>query len=407
MSTGDLKNSGPLFRTSGLLKGKKSRKRASTGKLINAHYIEMEYLLDRVENSTTHYQVLGVDRTATNEKIILAYHKSVAVLHHPYYKVRAAVPDDILERIDSSFKKISEAFSVLTHSGLRNEYDRSLLRKVIVPIPVDESAPAREILKQEHSPVGAQQQPTYESAQMAAGHVSTSEKPVFWKAADKSPEANRRRCERFKLTVPTLVAGYDRAGGKWQEVARTIDVGRLGVAIRLKKRVRHGSVVHVTLPLPTKLRSHGFSEPGYNMYAIVRRVEPVKDGMRVVGLEFLGKRPPTGYLYQPWAMFRTDNWNGNERRRESRYDLAEQVVIEYFDESMRAISREATITENISRSGARVIVRRAPAEFEMVKVVSAKHRFQGFASVRNQYVGKDNLERLCLQFAETKWPIES
>src|SRR5215210_666759 len=163
MSISDLTNSGPLFRTSGLLKGKKSRKQASTGKLINAHYIEMEYLLDRVEHSTTHYQVLGVDRTTTNEKIILAYHKSVAVMHHPYYKVRAAVPDDILERIDSVFKKISEAFSVLTHHGLRNEYDRSLLRKIFVPIPVDDLTPTKATPKQLLSSDAAQEQPSYES----------------------------------------------------------------------------------------------------------------------------------------------------------------------------------------------------------------------------------------------------
>ena len=64
----------------------------------------------------------------------------------------------------------------------------------------------------------------------------------------------------------------------------------------MRKRLTHGSVVHVTLPLPTKLRSHGFSEAGYNMYAIVRRVEPLADGFRITGLEFIGATPPADYL---------------------------------------------------------------------------------------------------------------
>ena len=78
--------------------------------------------------------------------------------------------------------------------------------------------------------------------------------------------------------VKSCVAGYGNAGGKWQEIARTIDVSRMGVAVRMRNRVNVGLVVHVTLPLPAKLRSHGFSEPGYNMYAIVRRIEPPVEG---------------------------------------------------------------------------------------------------------------------------------
>jgi hypothetical protein len=261
-------------------------------------------------------------------------------------------------------------------------------------------------------PVEAKQQQTHDKedqastgAQMAASKVSTSERPMFWKAAKTVEGSNRRRCERFKLAVPALVAGYERAGGKWQEVTKTIDVSRMGVAVRMKRRVGHGAVVHITLPLPTKLRNHGFSDPGYNMYAIVRRVEPIKDGTRVVGLEFLGKRPPTGYLHQPWSSFRTEQWNGPERRREPRHEASEQVVVEYLDESMQMVGREVALTENVSLSGARVIVKNAPADFECVRVTSARRSFHSLAAVRNQYVGQDNSERLCLQFLENKWPI--
>jgi hypothetical protein len=140
-------------------------------------------------------------------------------------------------------------------------------------------------------------------------------RPVFTKAPVKQ-NVERRRCERFKLTVPVLIAGYESSGGKWQEVTKTIDVSRIGVAIRMRRRLKHGLVVHITLPLPAKLRSHGFSEAGYNMYAIVRRVEPLIDGMRVVGLEFIGATPPGDYLYKPWATFRTQKmeWTGAKAR---------------------------------------------------------------------------------------------
>jgi len=51
--------------------------------------------------------------------------------------------------------------------------------------------------------------------------------------------------------------------------------------------VQPGLVLHLNMPLPTKLRSHGYSDPSYQLYAIVRRAEPLKSGTRIIGLEFL------------------------------------------------------------------------------------------------------------------------
>jgi hypothetical protein len=164
-------------------------------------------------------------------------------------------------------------------------------------------------------------------------------------------------------------------------------------------------VVHVTLPLPLKLRSHGFSEPGYNMYAIVRRVELAEDGFRVVGLEFLGAHPPGGYLYNPWATFRTQQWAGAERRREPRVERAEPVMIHFLNESMQTISYEMTVTENLSLSGARVIIKSDPPDFDVVRMTGLKRRFEGLALLRNRFTGEDNSERICLKFIDNKWPM--
>jgi len=202
-----------------------------------------------------------------------------------------------------------------------------------------------------------------------------------------------------------LIAGYDNNGGKWQEVTKTIDVSRIGVALKMRRRVKHGLVVHITLPLPTKLRSHGFSEAGYNMYAIVRRVEPLIDGVRVIGLEFIGASPPSDYLYKPWATFRTQKWNGLDRRREPREKRSEAVAVEYLDETMQQLAREAGITEDVSLNGARICVRSAPPEFEFVRVTSQNRNFNSLALLRNQWSGTDGYERLCVQFIDQRWPM--
>ena len=173
----------------------------------------------------------------------------------------------------------------------------------------------------------------------------------------------------------------------------------------MRTRVKHGLVMHITLPLPTKLRSHGFSEAGYNMYAIVRRVDPLIDGMRVVGLEFIGANPPTDFLHKPWATFRTQKWSGPDRRKEPREQRAEPLAVEYLDGSMKRIAREAAITENVSPNGARVCVKGVPTEFDFIRVTSPNRSFNSLALLRNQWTGSDGNERLCLEFVDQKWPM--
>ncbi|HZM91100.1 MAG TPA: PilZ domain-containing protein [Blastocatellia bacterium] len=392
-----MSNSGGLIRSSRPL---------NTGKLISAYYLEIEYLLERIEGATTHYQTLGVERSANNEEVILAYQKSVTVLHPSYHKVRAAVPDEMLVRVDKAFNKVSEAFSVLTNPQHRGQYDgRNKNGRSYSTVPLDEAklkpeprngASSQEAQTGDNNRVGA------EALQI---NVAQELRPVFTRAWTPEASVERRRCERFKLTVPVLVAGYDHTGGKWQEVTKTIDVSRIGVALRLRRRVNHGLVAHITLPLPTKLRSHGFSEAGYNMYAIVRRVEPLFEGMRVAGLEFIGARPPSDYLHKPWSTFRTQKWNGPERRREPRDKRSEAVAVEYLDETMQRISREAGVTEDVSPSGVRICVKAVPQEFEFVRVTSPNRSFNSLALVRNQWSGTDGFERLCLQFIDQKWPM--
>jgi hypothetical protein len=205
--------------------------------------------------------------------------------------------------------------------------------------------------------------------------------------------------------LPARVTGYDRKNGKWNEMTETVDVSRTGLTLRLRKRMKHGMIVYITLPYPTKLRTHGYADSTYNIYALVRRVEPPRKGTRVIGLEFLGEHPPAGYLERPWAVFRTPKWNGTERRRVPRIERSEVVRLEYFTDEMHSITREEARTENLSRTGLRVAVKVAPPEFDLVRVSCPSRGFESLAAVRNRYMDKDGNERLCLQFVDKQWPI--
>src|SRR5262249_21098532 len=220
--SGSLKSgSGSLKSSSGSLNSG-SGKPGGTGKLISSYYLEIEYLLDRVEQSTTHYQTLGLERSATNEDVIAAYQHMIDLLHPSNRKIRSAVPDDMLARIDSTFKKVSECFGVLANAEKRASYDRSLKRSVVRPLPVDIPA----IRRSQAEEAAEAASPPDESI-----NIGTPGKAGRIRIGAAGEVAERRRCERLKLCLPALITGQERAEGKWKEVAKTADVSRMGASV--------------------------------------------------------------------------------------------------------------------------------------------------------------------------------
>ena len=211
---------------------------------------------------------------------------------------------------------------------------------------------------------------------------------------------NRRRTERFKLAMPARVTGYEKESGKWDEMTQTVNVSRTGVRLRLDRRMQHGNVVQLMLPLPVKLRSHGYYDSTYKVYAVVRRIEQLKGGGQIVGLEFIGEEPPPGFIEKPWAVFHLKKWNGAERRREPRIEKPEIVRVEYLSEAMRVVGEDTVLTENHSRGGMRVRLQETPPEFFVVRAFGPGDGEPRIAVVRNRYLGTDNCERLCLSYVD-------
>ncbi|HEX8184874.1 MAG TPA: PilZ domain-containing protein, partial [Blastocatellia bacterium] len=281
---------------------------------ISIYFLELEGLLNRVEGSTTHYQVLGLERSASQELIKLAYQKVLDLLY-PLYSISATIPPEMLSRMERAFNKASLSLFTLATFNKRKEYDLALTSIGSKPTgsPVLDQQPAPPASKDEISLNRLPQR-----------------REVYAEFSKSTIDDNRRRCERFKLSLPARVTAYDRKNGKWHEMTETVDVSRTGLTLKLQRRVRHGMIIYITLPYPSKLRTHGYADSSYNVYALVRRVEPPRKGKRVIGLEFLGEHPPAGYLEKPWAVFRTRKWNGVERRRVPRVERSQMVRLEYF-----------------------------------------------------------------------------
>lgn len=368
---------------------------------MSAYFLDLEGLLSRVEAAATYYQVLGVERADGQERIRIAFQHMLNLLFPPYL-VGKCLPAEIESRIERAFQKGSHAFAVLASFAKRREYDSAL-----VSLSSSPTLRASRTVRTVGNPHNRPHRPGSSEAVAEADHLNLRNVPqrnaVYKESKSTKASDNRRRCERFRLSVPARVTGHDRRSGKWHEMAETIDVNRTGLRLRMRKRVKPGTVLYLTLPLPAKLRSHGFAEQTYNVYTLIRRVDPPRQGIRVVGVEFIGENPPAGFLDKPWALFRTRKWGGSERRRPQRLGQIERVRIEYFDEDMRLLSQEEAMTENVGRFGLRISGTMAPAEFDLVMVSCPSLRFESMATLRGRYMGKDGFERICVQLNK-EWP---
>jgi hypothetical protein len=315
------------------------------------------------------------------------------------------MPAEVTPRIERAFQKASQAFAVLASFTRRREYDGALLSIANNAATSSESIASK----------GSQTSGTGGAGQSNSSAVATNKDDVtlnrmphrglaYRETLSDRLGNNRRRCERFKLSIPARVTGHDRQNGKWHEMTETIEVSRTGVRLRLRKPVRQGTVLYLTLPLPTKLRAHGFAEQSYNVYTLVQRVEPPRQGIRAVGVEFIGAHPPKGFIDKPWAVFRPRKWGGSDRRRPDREVHIEKVRIEYFDESMRSISQESATTENISRTGLRLSGTMAPPEFDVALISCPRLKFECMVALRSRYMGQDGFERICVQLIDKEWP---
>jgi curved DNA-binding protein CbpA len=327
---------------------------------IAAYHAELAQLLDKIALAETHYDVLGVDALATTGEIKLAYTRASALLNPSYYDLELPQPEELLARIDSAFEKVAAAFSVLVNFSRRVEYDDSLFER--------EEVQPEETAKET--------------------------------AEEKAKALERRRHQRFELSLPVRVSGFSQGGGKWQEMTQTVDVSVSGALLMLSVPVRKGMILTLSMPMPATLRSHGFFESSYEVYAIVRRLEHQDNQSSLIGLEFLGEQPPAAYFEKPWGTFQTATLSNKERRKAPRRKKSQLITIEYLDDGQKLISKEFGTTEDISELGMRVCITNPPDAFSFVKVYVTKGGVEKTAMATNRYTGSDGIERLCLQFME-------
>lgn len=230
---------------------------------------EVNRLLDCISDAADHYKVLRVTRDASPDEIRAAYRRAVEHLHPLKCRDIIEIDGAMQWKLSQAFLRVVEAFTTLARPARRIEYDAVLNRRPTSPLPV---------------PAITSSPPTLSST----GDLA-AERPRIGSAFGHSERtvpkvADRRRVIRFALRLPVRVSSTN---GEWQEVTESWDVSRLGIRIRLSRRVDPGVELRLELPMPDYLRVNNRGETIYSIVAVVRYVVEQNTAGYLIGAEFI------------------------------------------------------------------------------------------------------------------------
>lgn len=244
-------------------------------------------------------------------------------------------------------------------------------------------------------------------------------------------DKEKRRIQRISLPLPVRVEVRVDKSASWNEITRLTDISAFGAGFTLKRPVKRGRMMLLTIPMPRQLRCFDFSEAQYRIWGLVRRCIETRqsqdDPVFAVGVAFVGKKPPEGYVEHPARLYdlshreaegegfwhvRDADLRADERelpsdlRRQTRFHIPESLVLELMDENGNVSGSETTVTENISLGGAAVFTQTVIDPGTFVRVTSERHNVKIISVVRGKRVGPDGMTRLHLEFIDKFFPLQ-
>lgn len=244
-------------------------------------------------------------------------------------------------------------------------------------------------------------------------------------------ENEKRRIQRISLPLPVRVEVKVDTKVTWNEITRLTDVSAFGAGFSLKRPVKRGRLLVMTIPMPRQLRCFDYSEPQYKIWGLVRRCIDTSltpsNPQFAVGVAFTGKAPPSEFMEHPsrlydishredegegfWHLAEADTRADNkdlhrDLRKHTRYFIPEALSLEQIDDDGNVVLQETTVTENISLGGAAVFTTLKVESGTFFRAKSERHNIEILSIVRCNRMGSDGMTRLHLEFIDKHFPLE-
>src|SRR5215218_543915 len=120
-------------------------------------------------------------------------------------------------------------------------------------------------------------------------------------------DQDNRRIQRYPLALPARVEVKVDHKLAWNEITRLEDISAFGAGFKLKRPVKRGRLLVMSVPMPRQLRCYDYLEPQYRIWGLVRRCVPLSNGgvaeAYAIGVAFVGKHPPGTFGDDPSKLY--------------------------------------------------------------------------------------------------------
>ncbi|MGI8812913.1 MAG: hypothetical protein ACR2IH_10385 [Pyrinomonadaceae bacterium] len=242
-------------------------------------------------------------------------------------------------------------------------------------------------------------------------------------------EKDSRRIQRYELALPVRVEVQIDNAFAWNEITRLEDISAFGAGFRLKRPVKRGRLLVMSVPMPRQLRCYDYLEPQYRVWGLVRRCVSIDaadaEESYAVGVAFIGKNAPQSYNENPSKLYdlstREDGglWQLVDAnpdpdevdlpaylRRHTRFAIPESLLLELLDQKGDIAASEVSVTENLSLGGASVFTSFNVNIGTFLRVSSERHDLTIISIVRGKHLGPDGIIRLHIEFIDRLFPLE-
>ena len=245
------------------------------------------------------------------------------------------------------------------------------------------------------------------------------------------PKKENRLIPRYPLRLSIRVEVKTGRKVTWEEKAQVNDASAFGAGVILQRPIKRGRIVLLSLALPRDMRRYDFDAEEYQVWGIVRRCIQINEGkdgaVFAVGFAFIGQNPPEAFAEHPTRIYGISHgqfgsdgfWQvidpagkyqkgsvRNEQRKESRFPIPEELVLEVLDESGECITSETTIAENISMGGAVVLTEFFADVGTFLRVTSKRCDIEIISIVRGRHQCPGDTSRLNIEFIDRIFPLE-
>lgn len=219
-----------------------------------------------------------------------------------------------------------------------------------------------------------------------------------------SHPVDRRQQLRWPLRLPARVQGRDPDRSVFEEMASCEDASAGGVSLCLLHPVRQGQALHLSLPLPPRLRQYDVTSQAYQVYSLVRSVVPAAGRGARVGVLFYGRTPPEGAESLPEGLFLMPG-DPTPAGKQLRHGVPLMLHLHASQAPGGLAREEQTAAEKVSAWGARVRVASLPVmKGTIVSVEEVGGSFRTRAEVHHILIGSDGDPHLELVFLDNPAP---